>query len=209
MCKQVVIIEDSRECLDDIERAISSAPGFRCSGCFQSAEQAIQEMEDAIADIYLVDIHLPGMSGTEFIKSTKLRYPAADFVVYTISESGSDLFEALAVGAVGYILKGCDERELIEGLKVIAAGGGLISPRMARRLAYHFQNIGSQRTALTKTETLVLQQLRTGSTYNQIAKENHVCLSTIQTHVRKIYLKLNVNNRDDAVRTGVIFGLLD
>lgn len=206
---RLVVIEDQYDIAEALCHVISSAHGFSCVAKYHSAEEAMLCIENNSADIYLVDLGLPGMSGVDFIAEAKVSCPDADFVVYTLSESGKDLIDALSVGAVGYIVKGCSDQELIDGLSIVADGGGLIGPRMARRLFSHFQGIGPRKKKLTPTETDVLQKLKTGKTYNQIAASNHVSRSTVQSHVKNIYKKLNVRNRDDAVRTGVLFHLID
>jgi two-component system NarL family response regulator len=191
-----------------LQETFAKNQDFQCLAGFSCAEKALQNLDQQVADIYLVDLGLPGIGGLEFIKKARERCPQSDFVVYTISESGRDLLEALSVGAAGYIVKGCSSEEIISGIRIVAEGGGLITPRMARKLSQHFSSIGTQSESLTKKEKQILGQLKMGKTYSRISDENHVSLSTIQSHVKNIYRKLNVNNRDDAVRTGALFGLV-
>jgi len=205
----IIYIEDERSLFENLHQTLQQSRDFECLSGFDNAEDALRGMEQGVADIYLVDLGLPGISGLEFIAKARELAPQSDFVVYTISESGKDLLDALAIGAVGYLVKGCSNEELIAGLNIVANGGGLITPRMARKLSHHFQAIGTQKNTLTMSEQQVLSLLKMGKTYAQIAEQNHVSISTIQTHVKHIYRKLNVTNRDDAVRTGVLFGLLE
>jgi two-component system NarL family response regulator len=204
----VIAIEDDLDLAENLQQILTQQQEFEYLAGFNCAEQALKSLEVQVADLYLVDLGLPGIGGLEFIKRARQRCPQSDFIIYTISESGRDLLEALSVGAAGYLVKGCTEDEMISGLRTVADGGGLITPRMARKLSQHFSAIGSQSEPLTKMQKQVLGQLKTGKTYSRIADANHVSISTVQTHVKNIYRKLNVNNRDDAVRTGELFGLV-
>jgi len=205
---RIAFIEDQYDVAEALFSAISSASDFCCIARYDCAEDAMGAIEKDCADIYLVDLGLPGMSGIDFIEQAKHHLPDTDFIVHTLSESGQNLIDALAAGAVGYVVKGENDQQLLDDLAVVVAGGALINPRMARRLIHHYHDIGPQKKALTKTETDVLEKLKTGMTYDQISEANHVSRSTIQTHIKNIYKKLHVNNRDDAVRTGVMFGVI-
>jgi len=206
---KVAIIEDQPDISQSMFDALSDVVDIRVVAQHTSAEDALKSIHEDKADIYIVDLGLPGINGVEFISQASAMLPETDFIVNTISENGRDLLNALSVGAVGYIIKGCLDKELIEGIEIVASGGGLISPRMARRLCYHFKGIGAPKKTLTKAETEVLNKLKSGYSYEEIAEKSNVSLSTIQTHIKNIYKKLNVNNRDDAVSTGMLFGMID
>jgi len=206
---KVAIVEDQLDISQNIADILSDVLEIFVVAQYASAEDALKNLHDDEADIYIVDLGLPGINGVEFISQASAILPDTDFIVNTISENGRDLLNALSVGAVGYIIKDCSAKELIEGINTVAAGGGLISPRMARRLCHHFKGIGTPKKTLTKTETEVLNKLRSGDSYEDIANQSNVSLSTIQTHVKSIYKKLNVSNREDAVSTGMLFGMIE
>lgn len=204
---RLAFIEDCNDVSENLVRAIASAPNFNCVAHYTTAEEAISCLNQDNADIYLVDLGLPGLSGLEFIKKAITCCPHVKFVVHTFSEQ--HLVDAFRVGAVGYILKGCSDQKLIEGLKEVAQGDGVICQKMAKTLSLKLKNIGLQRKTLTKTETNVLQKLKLEMTYAEIATANHVSLATIQTHIKSIYRKLNVTNRVDAVNKGILFDLIE
>jgi len=206
---KVVLVEDQDDVAVNIVYVLSKVPDIELRSIHFSAEDAIGAINQDDADVYLVDLGLPGMSGVEFISQVSRQLRDTDFIVHTISENGRDLLEALSAGAVGYIIKGCADNDLIDGIKSVASGGGLLSPRMARRLCHYFKESGNSKNPLTKTETEVLNMLKTGESYEQIALQKNVSLSTIQSHVKNIYRKLNVNNRKDAILAGSLFGLLN
>lgn len=116
--------------------------------------------------------------------------------------------DALASGAVGYVLKGSSDAEICNSLKVVASGGSLLSARMARRLVHFFSEANSPRKILTPKEIEVLNRLKAGLTYAEIAKAQGVSPHTIHTHVKNIYRKLNVGNREDAVKNAVLFDVI-
>ena len=205
----IAFIEDQPDVAKNLCRIIASSPHFCCIANYANAEAAISSLATDCVDIYIVDLGLPGIGGIDFIEQAAACLPDTDFVVHTLSESGQDLIDAFTVGAVGYIVKGINDQEFLDELTIVATGGASINPRMARRLLHHYRAIGPRKRALTRTETNVLEKLKTGMTYDQIADANHVSRSTIQSHIKNIYKKLNVNNRNDAVRMGEQFGMIE
>ena len=204
---RIAFIEDSNDVSEDLVRTITSSPDFDCIAHYTTAEEAISCLNQDNADIYLVDLGLPGLTGLEFIKKATTCCPQVKFVVYTLSEQ--HLLDAFSVGAVGYLLKGGSGQKLIDGLKEVAQGDGVICPKMAKSLSLKLKTIGLQRKTLTKTETNVLQKLKFEMTYAEIATANHVARTTVQTHIKSIYRKLNVTNRVDAVNKGILFDLIE
>ncbi|MBN2645627.1 MAG: response regulator transcription factor [Desulfuromonadaceae bacterium] len=205
----VAYLEQNQDISRHLEQVLSTAENFELIGNFCCAEEALREARFNAANLYLVDVDLPGMNGLHFIETAKQAHPGSDYIVYSTSDSCKELLDAFAVGAVGYLSQKASDEDLLRGLALVANGGGLISPHMARRLSNYFQAIGPQRQVLTKKEQQVLAQLRAGKTYSQIAEDHLVSMSTVQTHIKNIYRKLNVNNRQDAVTTGVLFDLLN
>lgn len=205
----IVCVESQPEIADSFCRAVEVSLKFRCVACYTSAEEALQNLDRDQARIYLVALALPGLGGVDFIQKAKSVCKDSDFIVHSSSENEQDLVNAFSVGAVGYILKGISDEQLLAELEIVCDGGASISPKMARRLIDYFHVIGPQKKKLTRTETDVLNRLRDGMTYDQIAEIKHVSRSTVQTHIKNIYKKLNVNNRVDAVRAGVLFGMIE
>jgi len=203
---RIAVLEDVAEITEQLTHIISNDPELKLVSHYSSAEEALEEdLTELKIDVFLVDLGLPGMNGIDFIAWAKKECPTAQFLIHTVSDSSKDLMAALAVGAVGYVLKGSSPEEICNGLKIIAKGGSLLSPRMASRLAGFFNDIQSPKKVLTPTEVDILKKLKTGMTYAQVAEENVVSPHTIHTHVKNIYKKLNVGNRENAIKHAVFF----
>jgi len=199
---KVAIIEDHREFREYLAALIGGTEGFRCTGSYGSVEAALSKIGAALPDIVLTDIGLPGMSGIEGIRILKERYPQLLLLVQTIHEDDDRVFEALCAGASGYILKKTQPARLIEGLRDAARGGAPMSPEIASRVIRLFKQIRPPERVdyqLTPHETRLLKLLVEGHNYKTAAAELGVTTSTINFHLQKIYEKLQVHSKTEAV----------
>jgi DNA-binding NarL/FixJ family response regulator len=199
---KVAIIEDHREFREYLVALIGGTEGFHCTGCYGSVEVALSKIGAALPDIVLTDICLPGMSGIEGIRILKDRYPQLLLLVQTIHEDDDRVFEALCAGASGYILKKTQPARLIEGLRDAARGGAPMSPEIASRVIRLFQQLRPHKCVdyqLTPHETRLLKLLVEGYNYKAAAAELGVTTSTINFHLQKIYEKLQVHSKTEAV----------
>jgi len=199
---KVAIIEDHREFREYLTALIGGTEGFRCTGSYGSVEMALSRIGGALPDIVLTDIGLPGMSGIEGIRILKERYPQLLLLVQTIHEDDDRVFEALCAGASGYILKKTQPSRLIEGLRDAARGGAPMSPEIASRVIRLFKQIRPPERVdyqLTPHETRLLKLLVEGHNYKTAAAELGVTTSTINFHLQKIYEKLQVHSKTEAV----------
>jgi DNA-binding NarL/FixJ family response regulator len=205
----VAILEDQADIADNLCTLINKDQDLELLAVYASSEEALQDgLSGKNIDVFLVDLGLPGLDGINFIALAKGLCPQAHFMVHTVSESGDKLWSALAAGAIGYVLKGSQGKEITEGLKIVARGNTLLSPRMAAKLIRFFGAITGPVNPLTKREMDILQGLKSGYTYEEIAEERFLSSHTVHTHIKNIYQKLHVNNRDDAVKKAVVFRLL-
>jgi len=206
---KVTVIEDQGDIAANLADILMRQDDIELLSVNVSAEEALKDVDNGIADVYLVDLGLPGMCGVDFIRLMISRGVKSAFVVHTISENSRDLTRALAAGAAGYILKGCSDKELVEDIKLAASGRILlISPRMAMRIVHIFKGVTDLEQQLTKSEIDILYLLKTALKYEEIAEKKHISLSTVQSHIKNIYKKLDVNNRHDAVTKGAVLGLI-
>jgi DNA-binding NarL/FixJ family response regulator len=199
---KVAIIEDHREFREYLAALIGGTDGFRCTGSYGSVEVALRQIGANLPDIVLTDIGLPGMSGIEGIRILKERHPQLLLLVQTIHEDDDRVFEALCAGAVGYILKKTQPARLIEGLRDAMRGGAPMSPEIASRVIRLFQQIRPPARVdyqLTPHETRLLKLLVEGHNYKTAAAELGVSTSTINFHLQKIYEKLQVHSKTEAV----------
>ena len=199
---RVGIIEDQSVVREGIASLIAGAPGFACAGTWASMDDALAAIGAARPQVVLVDLGLPGMSGIEGIRRLKVKFPELLSVVLTVYEDDDRIFEALCAGACGYLLKTTLAPVLLAGLEDAVAGGAPMSPRIARKVVGLFSAAGPAREAderLTPHEVRVLRLMTEGHSYKSAAAALGVSRSTIAFHVRKIYDKLQVEGRSEAV----------
>ena len=199
---KVAIVEDQREFRECLAILIDGTEGYRCTGSFRSMEEALDRIGGNLPDVVLVDIGLPGMSGVEGIRILKERYPELLLVMNTVYEDDERIFDALCAGACGYLLKKTPPARLLESLREAVAGGAPMSPSVARRVIALFQDIRPPDRAdyhLTPHEVRILRLLVEGHNYKTAAAELRVTTNTISFHLQRIYEKLQVHSKSEAV----------
>jgi DNA-binding NarL/FixJ family response regulator len=153
-------------------------------------------------EVILTDINLPGMSGIECVRQLKPLMPKAQFVMLTVYEDADHIFDALAAGATGYLLKQTRRDELVAALREVHAGGSPMTSNIARKVVQSFQKRGSptgEGEELSPREHEVLDLLARGYLYKEIADSIGISLPTVNTYIRRIYEKLHVHSRAQAV----------
>jgi DNA-binding NarL/FixJ family response regulator len=199
---KVVIIEDHREFREYLIALIGGAEGLHCVGSFRSMEEALDKIAADPPDLALIDIGLPGMSGVEGARLLKERHPQVVILMQTVYDDDERIFEALCAGASGYLLKKTQPARLLEGLREAASGGAPMSPEVACRVIRLFREIRPPERAdydLTPHEIRILKLLVDGHSYKSAAAELKVTPSTINFHLQKIYEKLQVHSKSEAV----------
>jgi DNA-binding NarL/FixJ family response regulator len=202
MSTAVSVVEDDAGLRESIRRFIHNAPGFHCVGDYASAEEALIDIPRHPPAVVLMDINLPRMSGIECVKRLKEKLPGVQFMMLTVYENSDRIFEALAAGASGYLVKNTPPEKLLEAVHEIAGGGSPMSSHIARKVVQAFQPAPHSAPLiehLAPREQQVLELLSKGRAYKQIAAEMNLSMGTIRTYIRRIYEKLHVNCRTDAV----------
>jgi DNA-binding NarL/FixJ family response regulator len=198
----VSIIEDDNPTRLVLSGWISQTKGFRCAGSHRDAASALKKLPLEKPDIVLVDSELPDVSGIQCIERLRPLLPSTHFVVVTVHEDTSHIFNALAAGATGYLLKGSSRTELIASLKEVRQGGSPMSSRVARKVVQSFQRPQLEQdefTSLGAREREVLELLAQGCLYKEIADALQISLPTVNTYIQRIYNKLHVRSRARAV----------
>jgi DNA-binding NarL/FixJ family response regulator len=198
----VAIIEDQREIREGLCELIDRAEGFRCLAAFGSVEEALPKIGNNPPDVVLVDIGLPGISGIEGIRLMKDRYPSVISVVLTIFDDDRRIFQAICAGASGYLLKKTPAQRLLESICEAASGGAPMSPEVASRVIALFRQVRpvpADDHDLTPHEHRLLKLLVDGHNYKTAAAELQVSVNTISFHMRRIYEKLHVHSKSEAV----------
>jgi len=197
---RVAVIEDQRDIREGLTYLIANTAGFRSAGAFDSVEAALAGLHDA--DVALIDIGLPGMSGIEGIPLLKQRHPSLRLIALTVYEDEEKVFQALCAGASGYLLKKTAPSRLIEGLRDAASGGSVLSPEVATRVIALFKEFRPPEAAdygLTPHETRLLTLLGDGHSYKTAAAELGSSVNTVGFHMKSIYSKLQVHSKSEAV----------
>jgi DNA-binding NarL/FixJ family response regulator len=198
----VSIVEDDAGVRESLARLINSSPGFRCLSQHPSAESALDETPKARPDVVLMDINLPGLSGVECVRRLKPLLPATQIIMLTVYQNTEHIFNALAAGATGYLLKQTPPAELLAAIRDVHAGGSPMSSHIARKIVQSFQKplpAPSGAETLSPRETQVLDLLAKGYLYKEIADKTGLTYATVHTHIRHIYEKLQVRSRTEAV----------
>lgn len=208
---RVAIIEDQREMLEGLAGLIERSEGFVCSHRFASMEEALERMERDAADVALVDIGLPGMSGIEGLSLLKERCPGLQVMMLTVYGDDDRIFQAMCAGACGYLLKKTPPPRLLESVREVAAGGAAMSPEVARRVIALFRNYRPPTQAsynLTPQEMRLLKLFGEGHHYKTASAEMGITVHTVGFHMRRIYEKLQVHSKSEAVGKAFREGLL-
>jgi DNA-binding NarL/FixJ family response regulator len=198
----VSIVEDDAPARGMLADWIQRASGFRCAGRYGSAEAALAALPAENPAVVLMDINLPGMSGIDCVRQLKPLLPKTQFVMLTVYEDADHIFNALAVGASGYLLKRVSRGELLEALRDVHAGGSPMSSNIARKVVQSFLRPAlqsSEAVDLSPREREVLELLARGYLYKEIAESLQISVPTVNTYIRRIYEKLHVRSRSQAV----------
>ncbi|HKS38956.1 MAG TPA: response regulator transcription factor [Verrucomicrobiae bacterium] len=202
MAITVSIVEDNDQLRGTLARVISRAEGFRCLGQYANAESALEALPRERPNVVLMDINLPGMNGVECVRQLKQLAPEIQAVMLTVYEDTDNIFNALAAGASGYLLKRTGSAELLEAIRDVHQGGSPMTTHIARKVVQSFQRAGAspQPTAnLSQREQEVLDCLSQGFLYKEIAEKLGISYETVHTYIRRIYEKLQVRTRTEAV----------
>jgi DNA-binding NarL/FixJ family response regulator len=200
---KIVIVEDLEEVADGLAEFIEVDKELQLVGSYRTAEAAAIEIPLVKPDIAVMDINLPGMNGIECIRQVKNSMPSVQFMMFTVYENNDQVFEALKAGASGYLLKKTPPIEIIDAIKELYQGGSPMSSTIARKLVNVFQSNQDASLAksavLTPREREVLDQLAKGMLYKEIGEQLGISFNTVRQHISKIYEKLHVQNRTEAL----------
>ena len=202
MSISIAIVEDLDEVRDGLLQFISLSNEFRVLDTYKTAEEALYDVPSIKPDIIIMDINLPGLNGIECMRELKTRLPKTQFMMFTVYENDEKVFEALKAGATGYLLKNTGLVQLIEALKELHNGGSPMSANIARKLVNLFQAEEKDKISidvLSQREKEVLQLLAKGLLYKEIAEKLSISTATVRQHIHKIYEKLHVQNRTEAL----------
>jgi DNA-binding NarL/FixJ family response regulator len=199
----VAIVEDNDKLRATLARVLNRSPGFQCVSDYQNAEDALREIPKASPNVVLMDINLPGMNGVECVRQLKAAAPQIQVMMLTVYEDTENIFDALAAGANGYMLKRTPTPELLEAITEVHRGGSPMTMHIARKVVQSFQKAPAAPVPATENlserEQQVLDLLSHGLMYKEIAEKLSLSYETVHTYIRRIYEKLQVRTRTEAV----------
>lgn len=197
MLTRVLLVEDDPDIRSGLSLLIGGTEGYRVVGACASCEEALEALGRETADVILLDIELPGISGLEGLPKLRAAAPQADVVMLTVHEDDQSIFAALCGGASGYLVKTTSPPRLLAALAELRERGAPMSPGIARRVAESFRRPAG--SILTKREREILAQLCDGQSYKMIAAALYISQETVHSHLKSIYRKLEVNSKSEAV----------
>jgi two-component system NarL family response regulator len=207
---RLVIVEDDMHLLSSLSQIMDSRPDIRVVGAYASAEEAMEQSDWNAVDVLLADIGLPGISGVELIAAATFQNPQLHALVHTIHDDRESLFAALRAGAIGYVIKGLPALETIDAVRAVSQGASSLSPSIAHFLIQEFRNNHaiSAEDALTPREVELLTLSAQGLSYKQIGERLSISGGTVHSHIKRIYRKLQVSSREQALRRAEGLGYL-
>jgi DNA-binding NarL/FixJ family response regulator len=201
----ISLVEDDEGLREEFGELIGQTAGFRMHRTYRNAEEAIERLPGEAPDVLLMDINLPGMSGIECVRRLKRMLPDLPIVMLTVYEDSDALFDSLMAGANGYLLKRTPRAKLVEALRDLSSGGAPMSRKIARKVVefFHQAKSAEQRnpelSGLTPREQEILAELAKGRSYKEIATACGISGDTVRKHMCRIYEKLHVHSRTEAI----------
>lgn len=201
---RIVIVEDNPYMREGWEAFIDLENDMCVVGSFESVEDAWDSNKLQSCDIVIMDIDLPGITGIEGVKKLKREGLKAEVIMATIFDDDENIFNAVKVGAVGYLLKKTSPEDLILAIRQANEGGSPMTPNIARKViqTFHIKTLPKEEE-LTDRELEILQELATGRSYAEIGKKVFLSVDGVRYHIRGIYKKLEVHSRSEAVSKGL------
>ncbi len=198
----VSIVDDEADLRQHIAGYLATVGNIRCISSYASAEDALIHLPQDKPDVVLMDINLGGMDGVECVRQLTPLMPDSQILMLTVFEDTEQIFRALAAGASGYLLKRLSPKKLLEAIEEVRDGGSPMSAPIARKVVQSFKAVpkrGDKSVDLSPRERSVLDGLAGGLAYKQIADQLGVSIHTVRNYIRRIYEKLHVCTRTEAV----------
>jgi DNA-binding NarL/FixJ family response regulator len=196
----VCIVEDDPGFRNGLIRLFARAPDFQCLGNYASAETGLQAIPEIAPNVVLMDLNLPGINGVECVRKLKPQLPATQIVMLTVYEDPDQIYSALSAGATGYLLKQTPPAELLDAIRDVRGGGAPMSSQIARKVVQSFRNVSLDGPeGLSAREREVLDYLAQGFLIKEIGEKLGIGFDTVRTYIRRIYEKLHVHSRAQAV----------
>jgi DNA-binding NarL/FixJ family response regulator len=203
---EVGIVEDDSHVRKTLADWVARSSVFHLAGKWGDVESALAPLQSIRPHVVLMDINLPGMSGVDAVAKLKPLLPNTQFVMLTVYEDEDHIYKALAAGATGYLLKQTPREELLSALNDVHNGGSPMTSNIARKIVQAFRQppppaapTDPDGEGLSPREHEVLDMLTQGYLFKEVADRLNISVHTVNTYVRRIYEKLHVRSRAQAV----------
>jgi len=205
---RVLAFDDNKDLREMFRLLVEAQADMVCVAVHPDLSQVQRDVSAARPDVIVMDIQMPGMNGIEGVRAIKARYPESRILMQTVFEDEDKVFDAIRAGADGYILKTARGEEIVQAIRDVHAGGSPMTPAIAYKVLEHFRaNAPSpdqrESAGLSDREKAVLTLLVKGRSYKMIAAELGISYHTVDSHIRRIYEKLQVNSGTEAVSKAI------
>lgn len=204
----LILVDDDDFMQERVTALVKAAGDMRLIGSYIDLHSALAAKLPSAPNMIILDLMLPDVLGTEAIVELQKKYSDARIVMYTGYENETDVINCMLTGAAGYIVKDTPDQRFLSELRVIAQGGSTLTPRVAQKLLRMLSPNQAEESPLSGREMQVLQLISQGLRYEDIAEELKISVHTVRHHIEKIYKKLNVNSRGQAVAHAVRAGFI-
>jgi DNA-binding NarL/FixJ family response regulator len=200
---RILLYEDNAPLREGLSMLFNGTPGFTVVGAFQNCAQVLTQVTQLQPDVILMDIDMPGIGGIAGLKQIRSQFEKVKVVMLTVFDNNQNVLEAMQAGADGYLLKKTPPAKLLEAILDVNEGGAPMTSSVARQVlqlfAYQTPAKTSNLYPLSEREKEVLHWLVNGYSYKMVAAQLFISLETVRSHVKKIYEKLQVNSKSEAV----------
>lgn len=203
---RVAIVEDDEYIRASLADLVRGAANLVLAGAYENGNAALTGIPESRPDVVMMDIQLPGIDGVACVRELKASLPDVNFLMLTAYEDSDNLFESLKAGASGYLLKRTSSTRLLQAINELHDGGSPMTPQIARRVVRYFSGppktsgaANAELSSLTPGQKKFLEELAQGYSYKEIADHLHISMDGVRSYVRRIYEKLHVHSRTEAV----------
>lgn len=201
---RIAVFDDNADRRDSLGMLVRSMDTFELTGVFADCNNVLEDVERSSPDIILMDIDMPGVNGIEATKMIKRQFSKIYVVIQTVFEDQEAIFNAIRAGASGYLLKSSKADKIKEALQDVLAGGAPMTPTIAARVIRHFKEEAEEHNyGLSDREKQTLRLLVEGKSYKLIADELSISYNTVNSHIKRIYEKLQVHSIGEAVSKAI------
>lgn len=199
---KVLLYEDNPQLREGLAMLINGTDGFEVMAAFKNCSNVVAEVQAFNPDVVLMDIDMPGVNGLEGLKKIREVNDEVKILMLTVFDDNKNIFQAISSGANGYILKKTPPARLLEYITEAQSGGAPMTASVATQVLRMFTSMNGSRGEdynLSDREKQVLQYLVDGYSYKMIASEMFIAIDTVRSHIKKLYEKLHVNSKSEAV----------